>query len=79
MGDKTMKLARIIGFSSSALAWLALAQTALAQSATDSASKGGTSEALPNAGSTELTYLIFFVGVILFVFGTMKLVLSFRD
>lgn len=74
-----MKLARIVGFSSSALAWLALAQTAFAQSATNSASKGGTNGSLPNAGSTELTYLIFLGGVILFVVGTMKLILSFRE
>ena len=74
-----MKLARFTGFISSAVAWLALAQAVLAQSATNSASKGGTSGALPNAGSTELTYLIFFGGVILFVMGTMKLILSFRE
>lgn len=59
---------------------LTLATSAFAQtSSTGSASKGGTSSSLPDAGSTELTYLIFGFGVLLFVFGMMKLVKSFRD
>ena len=72
-----MSFARFIAFSSSALAWLALASNTFAQTATESAGKGGTNGALPNAGTTGLTYLIFIGGVILFVFGTIKLILSY--
>lgn len=72
-----MRLARFIGFSSSAFAWLTLVGNAFAQTATESAGKGGTSGALPNAGTTGLTYLIFVAGVVLFVFGTIKLILSY--
>ncbi|KKR57002.1 MAG: hypothetical protein UU05_C0020G0005 [Candidatus Curtissbacteria bacterium GW2011_GWA1_40_47] len=74
-----MKSARVIGIVSSGLSWLTLATDAFAQTATQSASKGGTSGALPNAGTTGLTYLIFVGGVILFVFGTIKLILSYRN
>lgn len=73
------KLPKIVGIASSALAYLALASNTFAQTATGSAGKGGTSGALPNAGTTELTYLFFIGGVALFVFGMLKLVLSFRD
>ena len=72
-----MKLFRFIGFSSSALAWLTFVSNAFAQIATASAGKGGTDGALPNAGTTGLTYLIFVAGVVLFVFGTLKLILSY--
>ena len=72
-----MKLFRFIGFSSSVFAWLALVGNAFAQTATQSAGKGGTDGALPNAGTTGLTYLIFVAGVVLFVFGTLKLILSY--
>ncbi|OGD93326.1 hypothetical protein A2697_00665 [Candidatus Curtissbacteria bacterium RIFCSPHIGHO2_01_FULL_41_44] len=76
-----MKLARFIGFASSLGLWFKLAGNVLAQTATSGAAKGGTgtSGALPSAGSTELTYLLFLGGVILFVFGTLKLMLSFRE
>ena len=74
-----MKSARVIGIVSSTISWLTLATNAFAQTATGSASKGGTDGALPGAGSTGLTYLIFVGGVILFVFGTIKLVLSYRN
>ena len=74
-----MKFARFTGIASSVLTWLALATNTFAQVSTESASKGGTSGALPNAGTTGLTYLIFVGGVILFVFGTLKLILSYRD
>ncbi|MBI2012348.1 hypothetical protein HYW39_01150 [Candidatus Curtissbacteria bacterium] len=73
-----LKFARLVGITSSASLWLVAAGTVLAQTATDSASKGGTSGALPNAGSTELTYLLFIGGALLFVVGTLKLILSFR-
>ena len=74
-----MKSARVIGIVSSGLSWLTLATNAFAQTATGSASKGGTSGALPDSGTTGLTYLIFVGGVILFVFGTIKLILSYRN
>lgn len=70
---------RLIGFFTSLLLWLSLSENVFAQSATGSAGKGGTSGALPNAGSTEITYFLFIGGLILFVVGTLKLALSFRD
>lgn len=73
-----MKLVGFIGFLPSAAVFLFKAGNALAQTATNEA-KGGTSGALPNAGTTELTYLLFIGGVILFVFGTLKLILSYRE
>ena len=72
-----MKLARLIGFSTPQLLLLAKASEVFAQSATSGAS--GTSGALPGAGSTELTYLLFLGGAVLFVFGTLKLISSFRE
>ncbi|MDP2632468.1 MAG: hypothetical protein Q8P25_01965 [Candidatus Curtissbacteria bacterium] len=74
----TKQLPRVIGIASAALTYLSIATNTFAQ-ATGSASKGGTSSSLPSAGSTELTYLLFIGGVVLFVFGTMKLVLSYRE
>lgn len=75
-----MKFARVLGFVQATTLFLGLANAALAQTATSSASKGGvgTSGALPGAGSTELTYLLFIGGVLLFVFGMLKLISSFR-
>lgn len=73
------KLPKIVGAVSSAITYLAIATNTFAQSSTSSASKGGTSSSLPGAGTTEITYLIFVVGMVLFVFGTLKLVASFRD
>ena len=78
-------ISRIIGFFASCALWLGLARVALAQSTglsgstISSAPKGGTSSSLPDAGSTELIYLLFVVGAVLFVFGAVRLVLSFRD
>lgn len=74
-----LKLARLATITSSAWLWLAAAGKVFAQTATDSAGKGGTDGALPDAGSTELTYLLFIGGALLFVVGFMKLVLSFRQ
>jgi len=72
--------ARFIGYSS-AVAWLAFAQgTALAQTSTSSPSaapKGGTESALPDAGSTELTYLLIFGGIALLIFGATRLIASY--
>lgn len=73
-----MKIARITTVASSVSLWLTLAASTFAQEATESAPKGGTNGALPSAGSTELTYIIFVGGVLLFVFATMKFILSFR-
>jgi len=73
-----MKLVRFVGFLPSAASFLLAGGNVFAQIATEEA-KGGTSGALPNAGTTELTYLLFIGGVILFVFGTLKLVLSYRE
>ncbi len=73
----TKRLPKVVGTIATALTYLALAPNTFAQ-ATSSAGKGGTSSSLPSAGSTELTYLLFIGGVVLFVFGTIKLVLSYR-
>ena len=75
----TTKLPKVIGIATGALSYLALASSTFAQSATSSGSKGGTSSSLPDAGTTEITYLLFMAGVVLFVFGTLKLVASFRE
>ena len=72
-------ISRIIGFFASCALGLGLAQAAVAQTSTASASKGGTASSLPAAGSTELTYVIFIAGAVLFVIGAVKLVLSFRE
>lgn len=73
------KIARVVGFSTPLSFLFGLAGNAFAQTATPGASKGGTTGALPDAGSTELTYLLFIGGVALFVFGMLKLVLSWRE
>ena len=72
--------ARVIGYSSATI-WLALAQgAAFAQTSTSSPSaepKGGTEGALPDAGSTELTFLLFLGGAALIIFGLTKLIASY--
>ncbi|MBI2326845.1 hypothetical protein HYU92_00855 [Candidatus Curtissbacteria bacterium] len=75
------RLARLIGFSSSVGIALSRVGSIFAQSPSAAPATGGgaTSGALPSAGTTELTYILFLGGVILFVFGTIKLLLSFRD
>ena len=78
---------RFIGFSSALATSLALAGNVLAQTSTTgtstttttTATKGGTAAALPNAGSVELTFIVFGVGLILFVIGTIKLASSYRE
>lgn len=74
-----MQLARKLKYFSSLPLALAIAKSALAQTATQSAGKGGTTSSLPDAGTTELTYILFIGGVLLFVIGTLKIALSFRD
>lgn len=78
------KLAQIAAISSTAFAFLAVASNTFAQTASSSAlttptlSKGGTGSSLPNAGSTEFTYVLFLGGVVLFIVGMLKLVSSYR-
>ncbi len=72
-------IGRVIGFFTSLLMWLSFSGNVFAQTASGSAGKGGTNGALPNAGSTEITYFLFIGGLILFVLGTLKLALSFKE
>lgn len=76
-------LARIVGLSSSAIAWLQFTGNAFAQFASESAEpiigKGGTEGSLPDAGSTDLTYFLFIGGTMLLVFGILKVILAYRD
>ncbi len=64
---------------------LTLASNAFAQTSATSSpvltkgGLGGSSSSLPSAGSTDITFLIFGFGILLFVVGMMKLVSSFRD
>lgn len=74
-----MQLARKLKYLSSVPAFLVLAKSAFAQTVATESAKGGTSGALPDAGTTELTYLLFIGGVLLFVIGTLKLALSLRS
>ncbi|OGD84047.1 hypothetical protein A2165_01890 [Candidatus Curtissbacteria bacterium RBG_13_40_7] len=74
-----IKLARLTSIASSATLFFSIAKNALAQTATISAPKGGTDGSLPGAGSTELTYFLFMGGVLLFVFGMLKLILSYQE
>jgi len=73
------KISKITTITSSGLIWLKFAGMVFAQSSTESAAKGGTGGALPDAGSTGFTYIIFLTGVVLFVFGTLKLIQSYRQ
>lgn len=77
-----MLLARFITLISSILSFLFFTFNAYAQEATLSGSKGGiesSSGALPNAGSSFITYAIFVAGLSLFLIGSIKLVFSLRD
>lgn len=78
---KSSIVKKAIGVASSLGVSLTLATSAFAQTAStgSATTKGGTSSSLPAAGSTELTYLVFGFGVLVFVAGMMKLVKSFRD
>ncbi len=73
----------IVGIFSALFIYLILAQNVLAQTTgtttTTTTTKGGTAAALPNAGTTEITYALFLGGVLLFVIGAIKLVKSFRE
>jgi len=77
------QLARIFASVSASGLFLSLAKSAFAQSATLSAETGGgtggTGSALLDAGSQEITYILFFAGLALFVFGSLRIVASFRD
>ena len=71
-------LPKVAAVTSATITFLSYASGVFAQSATSSG-KGGTGSALPDAGTTELTYFIFVFGVVLFVVGMLKLVLSYRE
>lgn len=86
--------ARTIGIGTSLTLALQFAKNAFAQLSTTPATSGSTGSAvtkgglggvettgssLPNAGTAEVTYLIFGIGIVLFVLGMMKLAQSFRD
>lgn len=77
------QLARLFASASVPGLLLSFAKAAFAQTATLSAETGGgtggTESALLDAGSKEITYLLFFAGLALFVFGSLKIVASFRD
>lgn len=78
---------KAVGFSSALATSLYFAQSVLAQTSTGTTgtttttttTKGGTASSLPAAGTTELTYLLFIGGAVLFVIGALKLVKSFRE
>lgn len=83
-------IVKIASFSAVALAYLAFTLSAFAQTSTSvpavtippivtTGTKGGTSSALPNAGATEITTMLLLGGAAFFVFGTMKLIWSFRS
>lgn len=80
-----MKTIRIVSYISPFTIALTFAGNVFAQSKNDfllgasTASAVATTSSLPNAGSTEVTYFIFAAGLTLFVAGTIKLVLSFKN
>ncbi|MBI2599134.1 hypothetical protein HYW40_02870 [Candidatus Curtissbacteria bacterium] len=81
-----MKIIRFIGFAAPFSAALTFAGNVFAQSKSDfllgastASAVGGTGSGLPAAGSTSLTYIIFVAGLILFVVGMLKLILSYRS
>lgn len=82
-----MKTIRIVSYISPFAVALTLAGNVFAQSKSDfllggstsSAAIGGTGSGLANAGSTDLTYIIFAAGLALFVIGTLKLISSYRS
>lgn len=77
-----VKVARVVFASVPFASSLLFASKVFADLATSSAGIGGgegTGSSLPDAGSTEITYLIFAAGAMLFIFGMLKLVLSYRE
>lgn len=83
----SMKFLRAAAFVTPFSAALSFGGNVFAQTKNDfllgastvSAGKGGTSSSLPDAGSTDITYFLFVGGLTLFVLGTLKLILSYRD
>lgn len=73
------KLAHFGGFSVSLTVALSSVTNVLADATASAGVGGGTSSALPNAGTSGLTYLIFAAGALLFIWGMTKLALSYRD
>ena len=82
---KGSRVAKTVGVLTSLGVSLTLVTSAFAQTASTASSSltkgglGGTESALPSAGSTEITYVIFGAGALLFVYGMMRLVASFRE
>ncbi|MDO8487225.1 MAG: hypothetical protein Q7S45_02955 [Candidatus Curtissbacteria bacterium] len=82
-----MKILRVASFVTPFSIAMTFAGNVMAQSKSDfllgastsSAVGGGTTSSLPNAGSTGLTYIIFVVGLTLFVVGTLKFISSYRS
>ncbi|MBI4037434.1 hypothetical protein HY382_00110 [Candidatus Curtissbacteria bacterium] len=81
-----MTLARIAAAASSIVGFLTMATSAFAQFATDSAvvdltgtGGGATDSALPDAGTIQITYIIFIAGLVLFLVAMMRMLLAFRD
>ncbi len=77
-----VKLARVVSVIGSSAAFLGVATNAFAQTVTELPSTGGgegTASSLPNAGTEGYTYIIFGVGVLLFIYGMLRLVLSYRE
>lgn len=72
-----MNFARAASIVSSVVSSLSFTGTVFAQEATDSAAltKGGE---LPEAGTLEITYVLFGIGLLLFVYGMIRLALSYR-
>lgn len=80
ISKQMLKLARLSGFSISLTITLTSITSALADVATPSGGVGGgTGSALPNAGNSGLTYLIFAAGALLFIYGMLRLVSSYRE
>ena len=74
------KPAGFSGFLISLVLSLTAVTNVMADAATSSGGiGGGTGSALPNAGTSSLTYLIFAGGALLFIWGMLKLALSYRD
>lgn len=74
-----MRISRALISSGTVISLLSIATNALAQLSSTDSSKGGTSSSLPDAGTTDITYMIFVFGVMLFVFGTIKFVRSWQS
>lgn len=76
------KFARSVGVVGSTVAFLSSASRVFAQTVTETPVTGGgegTASSLPNAGTEGYTYIIFGVGALLFIYGMLRLALSYRE